>query len=901
MSQTKVPKITASPNSSSILEQLELDITALTNEPKPNQLISLRLDEKKEIIECDQAAASMLGIANPNSHFPQDCSSFSLKQLAKVTKLLDSLFESGSDNDEAFLRLELPVKGSQVPFCLSFELSASNQQAKEIVCKVEPILSQAATDQSTTRANNDVLELWSMDNESRCFKSVPVTGTTPNNNGNDNQPAIHLDDWVSRVCDGDKNNFREGISKLLGGESDNFHMRYQYKNSNGELEWVSTTARRNQGSDSNKVQPSIVGLHRNESEKSNIVDDLRLFSYLAKKVQLAILVTDKNGKTTWCNNAFTEVTGYSPEEMESTAPGEILYGPLSDVEAIHHMEERIQRGKAFHCELINYKKNGVPFWARIDANPLVNENGELISYISFVTDITESKKTQSAILRSEIKFRSLFDNSIDVLLLVSPKDGVIIESNRAATDFFGTRRLVGQRLEDIFPESQVFRIDQLNEMVADTNATRRETGEFIRENGIRQPVEMTVNRTPIGEAIALFVTLRDISEKRLLEEQLRHAQRMEAVGRLSGGIAHDFNNLLAGLRGFSELLCNSHDLTKRDHVYSNEILKITDRASKLTSRLLSFSRGKSDKPVVANLNAIVGDLTPMLSRILKKDIRFTSKLDPSLNNIKVDPAQIEQVVMNLVVNGQEAINTSEGFVTLDTRTMELTGEEIFVTGKPKAGQYATVTVRDNGQGIPPDVMKKIFEPFFTTKKGAGTGLGLSIVYGIIQSNGGHLMAKSEVGSGTEFSFYFPTVSEAIAVEEPVEQLLPPPSLPTTLEETRTVLIAEDQDQVREILELGLSQCGYNLLVASNGKQAIELAKNHSGKIDMLMTDSIMPGASGSQVIAEIRKAYPEITVIMMSGLPQEDSNGPEVDAYVDKPFSIRKLINLTESFLRRER
>lgn len=376
---------------------------------------------------------------------------------------------------------------------------------------------------------------------------------------------------------------------------------------------------------------------------------------------------------------------------------------------------------------------------------------------------------------------------------------------------------------------------------------------------------------------------------------------MEAVGRLAGGIAHDFNNLLAGQRGFSELLCNSRDLCKKDHVYANEILKITDRASKLTNRLLSFSRGKSEKPVVVNLNDAIGNMMPMLSRILKKEVNFTSQLDPSIGNVKVDPNQIDQVIMNLVVNGQEAISTHDGVVTLKTSVVEFDGSEIFITGKPQPGRHVKVSVSDNGHGIPRDVLEKIFEPFFTTKKGAGTGLGLSIVYGIIQSNGGQLRVESVVSQGTEFSFYFPRVEEQVAVKA-LEDLRAEMPSATSSKSGRipTLLVADDQEQVREILELGLGQSGYHLIMAKNGLEAIKMAQDWESQIDLLLTDSIMPGASGSSVVRGVREVYPEIKVILMSGLPQQENSDYrdlQIDAYVDKPFSLRALLALIESLV----
>ncbi|MBK1879657.1 hybrid sensor histidine kinase/response regulator [Pelagicoccus mobilis] len=848
------------------------------------------IDEVFNVVAFANGARRILGAPHAKAFSLSDCGSLTSDQIASLSDNVRALLISDNRDEERYLRLPLEIEGEKRVFCVTLqkdELESGDPCVRGIA---EAILPQSAA-QSTSEIARDPEASslgWTLDIDSKAFEyfGKEVSKETG---------LVSLSEWLACVIENDRQNVAEAFYRLLDRETSTERIQYRMTLPNGAIRWVSTLARH--APEVGQTAPStIIGMHSFDQDNRSLVEDLQLFSHLARKVQLSILVYDQQGNISWCNNAFTEITGYQLDEIVGRDPHVLLRGPMTEVETVNHMRERISKGKGFHAELVQYKKNGAPYWVSIDGNPLVDENGVSTRFISFQTDISESKKAQSAILRNEIKFRSLFDNSIDALLLISPRDGVIIEANSSAIQLLDTDRLVGQRLEEIFPENQDFRIEHLNELIDAQEGSRRESGEFITAKGQVRPVEMTVSRTPIGESIALFVTLRDISEKRLLEEQLRHTQRMEAVGRLAGGIAHDFNNLLAGQRGFSELLCNSRDLSKRDHVYANEILKITDRASKLTSRLLSFSRGKSEKPVVANLNDTISNMMPMLSRILKTDVRFTSQLDPNLCNVKVDTNQIDQVIMNLVVNGQEAITSNEGIVDLKTSMVELDGSEIFITGKSDPGRYAKVAVRDNGQGIHHEVLEKIFEPFFTTKKGAGTGLGLSIVYGIIQSNGGHLMVDSVIGSGTEFAFYFPEVLEEVEQEDSPDLREQMPSASTSDEgEAPTILVAEDQEQVREILELGLGQSGYNLIIAQDGQEAIDKGTNHRGKIDLLLTDSIMPKASGCSVINHMRSAYPDIKVVLMSGLPQQESEecrGIEVDAYVDKPFSIRKLLEL---------
>ncbi len=873
--------------------QLEFEIARPLNDLRTSvENPAFVVDELFNVVAFANGARAILGSPHATEFGISECDALNPEQKAQLSDEIRKVLVSEDPEEQNFLRMSIEYENGPRVFCLSFEKEPLSEGRSGVRCVAETILSKNAAESTTQIAKgaSDAVLGWILDVPSRTFKHFG--NTTSKEIG-----PVSLNEWLACVSENDRTQVKEAFDSILAGDTTELNIHYRVTLATGVTRRVATLARWTPTANG-EASESLIGMHQYGLDNQSVVEDLKLFSHLARKVQLSILVYDQLGNVSWCNNAFTECTGYQFEDIVGRNPHDFLRGPLSDIETVQHMRDRIKRGKAFHVELIQYKKNGAPYWVNIDGNPLVDEFGNVTRFISFQTDITETKKTQSAILRSEIKFRSLFDNSTDALLLLSPKDGVIIEANQSSFKLLDTDRLVGQRFEEIFPEHAAFKVDHLNSLIDESGGHQRHSAEFITASGQVRPVEITVSRTPIGESIALFVTLRDISEKRLLEEQLRHTQRMEAVGRLAGGIAHDFNNLLAGQRGFSELLCNSRDLSKKDHVYANEILKITDRASKLTSRLLSFSRGKSELPVVANLNELIGNMMPMLSRILKKEVRFTSQLDPKLSNVKVDTNQIDQVIMNLVVNGQEAISTHDGIVDLRTSMVELVGTEIFITGKAKPGRYAKVSVRDNGQGMHREVLEKIFEPFFTTKKGAGTGLGLSIVYGIIQSNGGHLMVNSEIGKGTEFAFYFPEVHEAVKKEDSPDLLERMPSAESLKSGgTPTILIAEDQEQVREILELGLGQSGYRLVIAKDGLEAIEKGKNHEGNIDLLLTDSIMPGASGATVIKEMQKAYPEIKVVLMSGLPQQESlecKDLKIDAYVDKPFSIRKLLELIQ-------
>ena len=872
-------------------EQLEFPIGLRSVKcPPTSRRYNFLIDPSLRLLGCDPSTAHILGISTEGGENLSGISRLSEEERASLAGAVESLLAEDTPKGPLFQRIEIsqPHRPRR-PYLLSLH-RISRDRVSCLVEEVEPLENVRRAPRLFTQ--NGLL-VWGYCPTRKLFTAHPSLEEL--SRGSATLWEQDLESWARRIAPQDRERFRSLFEAFIEGAFESFHLRYRVTEDHQSYSWITTIARRKGG-----PSGEIVGLHRDESEIPAIDDDFRLFSYLAKKVHLPIVVCDTNGCIDWCNAAFSQLTGYAVEEALGRRPGSFLQGPQTDPSVVAYMSENLRTQRSFTAELVNYRKDGSPYWVRIDAHPFVDESGQTTRFVAFQTDISAIKRAKEQEKSQGIDFPALFKDSKDAVLFVSPLDGCIMESNPEAIRILGAKHLVGKRLEDLFPESPLFRNDHLAKLCR-VPGSHRECGEFTTASGETRPVEMSASKTLYAGEQVYFVSFRDISARRMLEEQLRRAQRMEAVGRLSGSVAHDFNNLLAGLRGFCELLSQSGNLSEQDLNYAREMIKITDRAQKLTSRLLSFSRGKSDRPIVVDLNELVGNLSPMLSRVLKKDIEFTSTLAKKVGNVRVDPAQIEQVIMNLVVNGQEAITSREGRVEISSGEIELDGSEFFITGKPKPGRYVRLSVADNGQGIPADVLEKIFEPFFTTKKGTGTGLGLSIVYGIVQSNEGHLMVESAPSMGTNFDLYFPIVDEPIArAEEPdLAEALPPASGPSN--RVPTLLIAEDEEQVREILQIGLGQNGYRLIVASNGKEAMDLAEMHKGKIDLLLTDSIMPKAHGREVAKRARELHPDIRVIMMSGLPQseeENAGGMQhIDAYVDKPFSIRKLMKLIDKLL----
>jgi signal transduction histidine kinase/ActR/RegA family two-component response regulator len=371
------------------------------------------------------------------------------------------------------------------------------------------------------------------------------------------------------------------------------------------------------------------------------------------------------------------------------------------------------------------------------------------------------------------------------------------------------------------------------------------------------------------------------------EEQLRHAQKMEAIGLLAGGVAHDFNNLLTAIMGYSQLARRMFPANAGAQENLDEVLKAAERAASLTRQLLAFSRQQVLQPKVLNLNATITGLDKLLRRLIGEDIDIVTAPAPDLGQVKADPGQIEQVIMNLVVNARDAM-PSGGKLTIETANAELDGEYTSTRVDLRSGRYVMVAVSDTGCGMTPEVKARIFEPFFTTKElGKGTGLGLSTVHGIVKQSEGHLELYSELGHGTTFKVYLPRVDES-AEHLPVHK-----AATESLNGTETVLVVEDEDAIRRVIGVGLRLYGYNVLEATDGSQAIDLCERGDQPIQLLITDVVMPLMSGPELAERVTRTCRNLKVLFVSGytdraLIHRGLRQPGT-AFLQKPFTPETL------------
>ena len=382
-----------------------------------------------------------------------------------------------------------------------------------------------------------------------------------------------------------------------------------------------------------------------------------------------------------------------------------------------------------------------------------------------------------------------------------------------------------------------------------------------------------------------------------LEEQLRHAQKMEAIGRLSGGIAHDFNNLLTAIRGYSELLMKA---LQGSPLYPDveEIFNAADRASTLTGQLLAFSRRQLLSPEIVGLNQRVTDMSRMLDRLIGEHIAIDLRLAPDLSSVRVDAAQLEQVLVNLVLNARDAM-AQGGRLVIETSNREIKPKEARAL-EITAGPFVELRVRDNGVGIPPDVQARIFEPFFTTKpKGAGTGLGLSMVYGFVRQSGGAITVESAIGQGTTFSLLLPRTERKAPKPPEVKR-----HAPHTERGSGTVLIAEDERALRRLSATVLGQAGFDTLEAVDGQQALDLFTVDAGKIVMVVTDVVMPRMGGIELAERLRQSHPNLPILFVTGYVEQSDALQESAAGTPvllKPFSPEALLRAVSSALQSTR
>ncbi|MGH9712170.1 MAG: PAS domain S-box protein [Candidatus Acidiferrales bacterium] len=635
--------------------------------------------------------------------------------------------------------------------------------------------------------------------------------------------------------------------------------------------------------------------------RRQLLEREELFRLIGENVADMIAVVGLDGRRIFNSLSYERVLGYSQEELKNSSAFEQVH-PDDRARLKEASEEARHTGVGKSLEYRIRHKDGT--WRVLESTSSVvhNSAGEPENLVIVNRDITDRKIASEALRLSEASFRSAIENAPYGIYRASTQ-GRLLRVNPALQKMLGYES--PEDLKRIDPATDLYRNPLEHQQLVELFASgkrfadmevewKRRDGTFMKARCSGWPVMGE------GDAPACFeIFAEDITEKRLLERQLYVAQKIEAVGRLSGGIAHDFNNLLGVIIGYSQVLIKRLGAGNPLFEHAEEIEKAGQRAASLTRQLLAFSRQQVLAPAVLNLNALITDMGKMLNRLIGEDIELELKLNTDIGRVKADQGQIEQVIMNLVINARDALPQG-GRLVLETVNVSL--DETYTRQHPgsKVGRYVMLSVTDSGTGMTPETLAHLFEPFFTTKeRGKGTGLGLATVYGVVKQSGGYIWVESELGKGSCFKVYLPEIDEPVSVAVP--------AVPSTesFRGSETILLVEDADALRKLAYTLLQQNGYHVLAAASGLDALKLVAEKRERIDLLLTDVIMPGINGRVLAERLAAIQTGLKVLYMSGYTHSAiADHGVLDAgtsLLHKPFSEEALIQKVREVLDSEK
>jgi two-component system, cell cycle sensor histidine kinase and response regulator CckA len=527
-------------------------------------------------------------------------------------------------------------------------------------------------------------------------------------------------------------------------------------------------------------------------------------------------------------------------------------------------------------------------WVSTTKMPMRDKDGKIIGTFGVSRDITQAKQAEASLREREELLRAVIANI---------PCGVFWKDRKCV--YLGCNDQVARDHEADSPEKVVGGTDyDLGVLPAEAEFYREcdrqvmETGEPIlnleesqtRRNGAK--AVLLTSKVPLrdtaGRVFGVLGVYQDITDRKILEEQLRQAQKMEAIGQLAGGVAHDFNNLLTVINGYSEILLADLTATDQRRELVASIRDAGERASRLTSQLLSFGRKAIVKPKVLDLNEVIDSTGKLLRRLIGEDVTLTTILNPGLSRVKIDPGQFEQVIINVAVNARDAMPKG-GRLTIETKDIELPEGFLPDGSDKKSCRYIRLSISDTGAGMTDEVKAHIFEPFFTTKEvGKGTGLGLATVYGIVKQADGHITVESQIDIGTTITILLPAVVADAAIPHKSKIKVVPRG-------TETILLVEDEDEVRKLARMSLEIQGYTVLEAGTGKDALSILEAHSGQIQLLVTDVVMPDLGGRKLADAVRARSIGVKVLYMSGHTDDalirHGVSEELDVFLQKPFT----------------
>ncbi len=632
--------------------------------------------------------------------------------------------------------------------------------------------------------------------------------------------------------------------------------------------------------------------------RRRLFESQQVFRLISENAADMIAVVDIEGNRIFNSKSYEKVLGYTTTELQNSSPFEQIHPEDRDRVRDASIEaKRTGVGRT----LVYRMRHKDGSWRVLESTASVIKSpaGTAQKLVVVNRDITERKRIDEALRKSEASFRAIVEDAPYGIYRVD-EAGRFLRVNPALQRILGyssTDELLPVSLKlGVFRHPEDF--SRLCESLRSFDEFKDLEMEWQKKDGSPITVRCRGRRVRDENADLVYheVFTEDVTEKRVLENKLHMAGKMEAVGRLSGGIAHDFNNLLGVMIGYSQLLKRKLHSSPELSEYAEEIEKAGRRASTLTRQLLAFSRQQILKPTVLDLNALVSDMEKILPRLIREDISIRIDLQSSLGSVKADRGQIEQVIMNLAVNARDAMPTG-GLLIIQTANTEL--DDSYVREHPgaKPGRYVELAVSDSGIGMNRETITHIFEPFFTTKGlGQGTGLGLATVYGIVKQSNGYIWVESSPGEGTCFQVFLPRV------EEPVTPGSDLPAIdPDAKKGSETILLAEDSESLRKLVSSLLNGQGFKVLESQNGEDALEVAGKYDDPIHLLLTDVVMPGINGRVLAERLRAKRPETRILYMSGYTDAilSTQGvlDQATNLIYKPFTEEQLIEKVKSVL----
>lgn len=606
-----------------------------------------------------------------------------------------------------------------------------------------------------------------------------------------------------------------------------------------------------------------------------------------------------DGRILECNDRFVRILGYgSRNEILQRRASDLYFSP--DHRA-WLLEQLAKKGRLANFECRLRKKDGTAAWVLETLSLLVDDQGQAALIEGAMVDISEHKKTEDALRHSQERLTGIIGSAMDAIITVDDQQRIVV-FNKAAEQIFrcSAEQALGQPLDKLIP--QKFREAHRQHVrtygeTGDSSRSMYSPGTLmgLRADGKEFPIEATISQVKTGPEKFYTVILRDISVRKQIEDELRQAQKMEAVGQLAGGLAHEFNNYLGIILGYGDLLAQDEAQNESVRHVAAEIRGATQKAASLTRQLLAFSRKQVIEPTVLDLNALIWETHKLLRRLIPANIDVIPVLHPDLSQVKADPAQIQQILINLVVNARDAMPQG-GKISIETADVVLDEEFSSRHVDVQAGDYVMLSVGDTGEGMDAETIFHIFDPFFTTKQaGKGTGLGLSTTYGIVKQSGGHITVASVKGKGTTFRIYFP---KWVAVDQDARAS----HSEQVVHKNETILLVEDEPALRKLLRAALERQGYRILEAKDGVEALLICQQNAA-IDLIVTDLVMPRMTGLQLREKVAALRPNMRFLLISGYAEDFVASLEQTStlgdLLEKPFLTDELVRKVRELLGR--